>query len=154
SMADFADQYSETIAYGMFAARLHDDTPDGISRREALHLLPKSHPFMSSLFGYLVGVNLDERIAWVVVNQASLFQTADLKQIMQGFGELTGRQDPFLHFYETFLSAYTPDKRKSRGVWYTPEAVVNFIVRAVDEVLQTEFGLADGLADTSKITID
>jgi len=73
---------------------------------------------------------------------------------MQGFGKLTGRNDPFLHFYETFLAAYNPAKRKARGVWYTPEAVVNFIVRAVDEVLQTEFGLPDGLADTSKITID
>ncbi|MCA3323715.1 MAG: N-6 DNA methylase, partial [Roseomonas sp.] len=67
---------------------------------------------------------------------------------------LTGQNDPFLHFYETFLAAYNPAKRKARGVWYTPEPVVNFIVRAVDEVLQTEFGLPDGLADTSKVTID
>lgn len=154
SIADFADLYAETIAYGMFAARLHDDTPEDFSRQEALHLLPKSNPFLRSLFGFIAGVNLDERVAWVIDDLAAVFQAADVKQIMQGFGELTGRQDPFLHFYETFLSAYNPDKRKSRGVWYTPEAVVNFIVRAVDEVLQTEFGLADGLADTSKITID
>lgn len=154
SIADFADLYAETIAYGMFAARLHDDTPEDFSRQEALHLLPKSNPFLRSLFGFIAGVDLDERIAWVIDDLAAVFQAADVKQIMQGFGELTGRQDPFLHFYETFLSAYNPDKRKSRGVWYTPEAVVNFIVRAVDEVLQTEFGLADGLADTSKITID
>ena len=73
---------------------------------------------------------------------------------MEGFGKLTGQRDPFLHFYETFLAAYNPAKRKARGVWYTPEPVVNFIVRAVDEVLQTEFGLADGLADTSKVVID
>ncbi len=73
---------------------------------------------------------------------------------MEGFGKLTGRDDPFLHFYETFLAAYNPAKRKARGVWYTPEPVVNFITRAVDEVLQNEFGLSDGLADTSKITID
>jgi predicted helicase len=73
---------------------------------------------------------------------------------MADFGHLTGQNDPFLHFYETFLAAYNPDKRKARGVWYTPEPVVNFIVRAVDEVLKTEFGLADGLADTSKIRID
>ena len=73
---------------------------------------------------------------------------------MEGFGKLTGQDDPFLHFYETFLAAYNPAKRKARGVWYTPEPVVNFIVRAVDEVLQAEFGLSDGLADTSKVTID
>jgi predicted helicase len=73
---------------------------------------------------------------------------------MEGFGKMTGQNDPFLHFYETFLAAYNPSKRIARGVWYTPEPVVNFIVRAVDEVLQTEFGLPDGLADTSKVTID
>ncbi len=85
---------------------------------------------------------------------ARVFQAANVKKLMEAFGKLTGQQDPFLHFYETFLAAYNPAKRKARGVWYTPEPVVNFIVRAVDEVLQTEFGLADGLADTSKVTID
>jgi predicted helicase len=85
---------------------------------------------------------------------ARVFRACDVGKLMQGFGKLTGQNDPFLHFYETFLAAYDPAKRKARGVWYTPEPVVNFIVRAVDEVLQTEFGLPDGLADTSKVTLD
>ncbi len=85
---------------------------------------------------------------------ARIFQATNVKKLMQAFGKLTGQQDPFLHFYETFLAAYNPAKRKARGVWYTPEPVVNFIVRAVDEVLQTEFDLPDGLADTSRVTID
>lgn len=151
---DFADLYAETIAYGMFAARLHDTTTDNFSRQEALDLLPKSNPFLRSLFGYIAGPDLDERIRWIIDDLADVFQAANVHKLMQGFGKLTGQSDPFLHFYETFLAAYNPTKRKARGVWYTPEAVVNFIVRAVDEVLQTEFGLADGLADTSKITID
>jgi len=151
---DFADIYAETIAYGMFAARLHDTTLDTFSRREALELLPKSNPFLRSLFSYVAGVDLDDRIAWIIDDLATVFQAADVKKIMANFGKLTGQQDPFLHFYETFLAAYNPAKRKARGVWYTPEPVVNFIVRAVDEVLQTEFGLPDGLADTSKVTLD
>jgi len=151
---DFADLYAETIAYGMFAARLHDTTTDNFSRQEALDLLPKSNPFLRSLFGYIAGPDLDERIRWIIDDLAEVFQAANVHKLMQGFGKLTGQSDPFLHFYETFLAAYNPAKRKARGVWYTPEAVVNFIVRAVDEVLQTEFGLSDGLADTSKITID
>ena len=154
SAADFADIYAETIAYGMFAARLHDPTPDTFSREEALTLLPKSNPFLRSLFGYIAGQELDDRIAWIIDDLAKIFLATNLREIMADFGKLTGQNDPFLHFYETFLSAYNPAKRKARGVWYTPEPVVNFIVRAVDEVLQTEFGLADGLADTSKITID
>lgn len=151
---DFADIYAETIAYGMFAARLHDTTLDTFSRQEALELLPKSNPFLRSLFSYVAGYDLDDRIAWIIDDLARVFRACDVAKIMQGFGKLTGQQDPFLHFYETFLAAYNPAKRKARGVWYTPEPVVNFIVRAVDEVLQSEFGLPDGLADTSKVTID
>lgn len=151
---DFADIYAETIAYGMFAARLHDKTLETFSRQEALDLLPKSNPFLRSLFGFIAGQDLDDRIAWVIDDLARVFGAANVAEIMEGFGSLSGRQDPFLHFYETFLAAYNPAKRKARGVWYTPEPVVNFIVRAVDEVLQTEFGLADGLADTSKVTVD
>lgn len=153
-LEDFADIYAETIAYGMFAARLHDDTLDTFSRQEALELLPKSNPFLRNLFSYVAGVDLDSRIAWIIDDLATVFQAANVKKIMEAFGKLTARQDPFLHFYETFLAAYNPAKRKARGVWYTPEPVVNFIVRAVDEVLQTEFGLPDGLADTSKVSID
>ncbi len=152
--ADFADIYAETIAYGMFAARLHDTTLDTFSRQEALELLPKSNPFLRSLFSYVAGYDLDDRIAWIIDDLARVFQACDVAKLMEGFGKLTGQNDPFLHFYETFLAAYNPSKRKARGVWYTPEPVVNFIVRAVDEVLQTEFGLPDGLADTSKVTID
>lgn len=151
---EFADLYAETIAYGMFAARLHDTTVDTFSRQEALELLPKSNPFLRSLFGYIAGPDLDERIRWIIDDLADVFHATNVHKLMQGFGKLTGQSDPFLHFYETFLAAYNPAKRKARGVWYTPEAVVNFIVRAVDEVLQTEFNLSDGLADTSKITID
>lgn len=151
---DFADIYAETIAYGMFAARLHDTTLDTFSRQEALELLPKSNPFLRSLFSYVAGYDLDDRIAWIIDDLARVFRACDVAKLMEGFGKLTGQRDPFLHFYETFLAAYNPAKRKARGVWYTPEPVVNFIVRAVDEVLQTEFGLPDGLADTSKVTLD
>ncbi len=152
--ADFADIYAETIAYGMFAARLHDRTRDSFSRQEALELLPRSNPFLRSLFQYVAGYELDSRIAWIIDDLARVFRACDVARLMDGFGRLTGQNDPFLHFYETFLAAYDPAKRKARGVWYTPEPVVNFIVRAVDDVLQSEFGLPDGLADTSKVTLD
>ncbi len=151
---DFADIYAETIAYGMFAARLHDDSLDDFSRQEALELLPKSNPFLRALFSYIAGPDLDDRIKWIIDDLADVFQATDVRKIMENFGSLTGRNDPFLHFYETFLAKYNPAKRKSRGVWYTPESVVSFIVRAVDDVLKDEFGLSMGLGDTSKVTIE
>lgn len=154
TVADFADIYAETIAYGLFAARLHDTTPDSFTRAEALDLLPKSNPFLRELFLYIAGPALDERLRRVIDELCNVFCATNMDKVLRNFGKITARQDPFLHFYEDFLAEYNPAKRKARGVWYTPEPVVNFIVRAVDEVLKTEFGLADGLADTSKISID
>jgi hypothetical protein len=151
---EFADIYAETIAYGLFAARLHDETPDTFTRAEALDLLPKTNPFLRELFIYIAGPNLDERLRRVIDELCHVFCATNMDKVLRNFGKITARQDPFLHFYEDFLAEYNPAKRKARGVWYTPEPVVNFIVRAVDDVLKTEFGLADGLADTSKITID
>lgn len=154
TVLDFADIYAETIAYGLFAGRLHDTSLKAFTRVEALELLPRSNPFLRSLFGYIAGVDLDDRIRWVIDELCEVFRAADVRDILKDFGKLSGRNDPFLHFYETFLAAYNPKKRKSRGVWYTPEPVVNFIVRAIDAVLKSEFGLDDGLADTSKVVID
>ena len=152
--AEFADIYAQTVAYGMFAARLHDDSPNTFSRQEAAGLIPASNPFLRKFFQYIAGYDLDERIRWIVDDLADVFRAADVGELMKGYGKATQRNDPFLHFYETFLGEYDPKKRKVRGVYYTPEPVVDFIVRAVDEILRTEFGLTDGLADTSKTTVE
>ena len=154
SPKDFADVYAQTITYGMFAARLHDPTPDTFSRGEAATLIPKTNPFLRQLFQYVAGYDLDERISWIVDDLAETFRATDMPKIMSGFGKRTEQNDPMIHFYEDFLSAYDPSLRKSRGVWYTPQAVVNFIVRAVDDILQKEFHLPMGLADHSKIAIE
>lgn len=150
---EFADIYAETITYGMFAARFHDETP-GFTRQEALEKLPASNPFLKGLFDYIAGPALPQRLIYIVDDLARVLEASDPHSLFRDFGKFTARNDPFVHFYEDFLAAYNPKKRKSRGVWYTPEPVVDFIVRAVDDVLKTEFGLADGLADTSKVTVD
>lgn len=149
----FADIYAQTVAYGMFAARLHDETLDNFSRQEAAELIPKSNPFLRRLFGEIAGPNIDDRIKKIVDNLAEVFRATNVEALLKNFGKSTQTHDPIIHFYETFLAAYDPKLRKARGVWYTPEPVVNFIVRAVDDVLKTEFGLKDGLADTTKTTI-
>ena len=148
---DFADIYAQTIAYGLFAARLHDDTPEDFSREEAARLIPKTNPFLRQIFNNLAGNDLDERIAWVVDDLVTVFQATDLKKIMKAYGEDKRHHDPMIHFYEDFLAEYNPRLRKSKGVWYTPQPVVGFIVRAVDEILQKEFNLSEGLADYSMI---
>ncbi len=149
----FADIYAQTLAYGMFAARLHDTTLDDFSRQEAAELIPKSNPFLRRLFSYVAGPDIDERIMTTVDNLADVFRATNVDALLHNFGKSTQSQDPIIHFYEDFLSEYDPKLRKARGVWYTPEPVVKFIVRAVDDILKTEFNLPQGLADTSKTTI-
>ncbi len=151
---DFADIYAQTIAYGMFAARLHDDTPEDFSREEAARLIPKTNPFLRQIFNNLAGNDLDDRIAWVVDDLATVFRATDIQKIMTTYVQDKRHHDPMIHFYEDFLSEYNPKLRKSKGVWYTPQPVVGFIVRAVDEILQKEFGLPEGLADYSTIEKD
>lgn len=149
----FADVYAQTIAYGLFAARLHDPTLDTFSRQEAAELIPKSNPFLRKLFGYIAGPDIDDRIKWIVDNLTEIFLACNVEHILKNYGKSTKMEDPIIHFYETFLSEYDPKLRKARGVWYTPAPVVNFIVRAVDDILKTEFDLPQGLADTSKTKI-
>ncbi|MBN2730860.1 MAG: N-6 DNA methylase, partial [Balneolaceae bacterium] len=150
---EFADIYAQTIAYGMFAARLHDPTLDTFSRHEAAELIPKTNPFLRKLFQYIAGYDLDDRLVWIVDALADIFRATDVAALLEDFGKATRQNDPIIHFYETFLAEFDPALRKSRGVWYTPEPVVNFIVRAVDDILKDEFDLKDGLADTSKTTV-
>lgn len=149
----FADVYAQTITYGMFAARLHDPSLTTFSRQEAFELIPKSNPFLKKLFGYIAGLELDERIKWIVDDLVTIFLACNVEEMLKSYGKSTKMEDPIIHFYEDFLSEYDPKLRKARGVWYTPQPVVNFIVRAVDDILKTEFDMPQGLADTSKTKI-
>lgn len=149
----FSDIYAQTIAYGMFAARYHDPSLEDFSRMEAAQLIPKSNPFLRKLFQDIAGYDLDSRLVWIVDELVNIFLASDVAEIMKNFGKSTKQEDPVVHFYETFLAEYSPTLRKARGVWYTPQPVVNFIVRAVDDILKTEFNLPNGLADNSKTKI-
>lgn len=149
----FADIYAQTICYGMFAARLHDDTPDTFSREEAATLIPKTNPFLRKVFQNVAAFDVDTSIAWIVDDLAETFRVTDMPKVMKNFGKATGQADPMIHFYEDFLRYYDPKQKKACGVYYTPEPVVHFIVNAVDEILKSRFNLSDGLADTSKVTI-
>ncbi|TAG34294.1 MAG: hypothetical protein EAZ32_19830 [Cytophagia bacterium] len=149
----FADVYAQTIVYGMFAARLHDNSLDSFSRQKASELIPKSNPFLRKLFSYIAGIDLDDRIRWIVDSLVDVFLACNIDEILKNYGKSTKTEEPIIHFYETFLSEYDVELRKTRGVWYTPKPIVNFIVRAVDEMLRTDFELSEGLADSTKITI-
>ena len=146
----FSDIYAQTIAYGFFAARYHDPSLPTFSREEAVKLIPRSNPFLRKLFIDISDEQLDYRIVGIVDQLVNVFLASDVASIMKDFGKSTKQEDPVVHFYETFLASYNPSLRKAKGVWYTPAPIVNFIVRAVDDILKTEFDLPEGLADKSK----
>lgn len=149
-IADFADMYAQTIAYGLFAARCNHRGPRPFRRLGAATEIPKTNPFLRKLFETITGADLDEEpYAGFVDDVATLLAHADIGAVLEHFGKRTRRQDPVVHFYETFLAAYDPKLREARGVYYTPEPVVSYIVRSVDHILKTRFGCEQGLADTS-----
>jgi N-6 DNA Methylase len=150
----FADMYAQTIAYGLFAARTTTNDPNNFSRKTAGWDLPRTNPFLRNLFNEIAGLSLDERVAWIVDDLAELLRRADMAAILEDFGQRTRREDPVVHFYETVLAAYDPKMRESRGVYYTPEPVVSYIVRSVDAMLKEKFGRPLGLADPNTLILD
>ncbi|MFA6024390.1 MAG: type ISP restriction/modification enzyme [Candidatus Gracilibacteria bacterium] len=150
SEQEFADMYAQTLVYGLFVARYYDSTIKTFSRHEAQDLLPASNPLLKKFFGHVAGTDYDPKIAWLVDSLVEAYLSANVYELMhKEFA--TKQKDPVLHFYETFLAEYDKGLRKNRGVYYTPEPVVSFIVRSVDEILKSKFNLPKGLADTSMI---
>jgi predicted helicase len=93
----------------------------------------------------------DSEIEWLLDDLVNLLSKADIGAILQDFGKRTRQEDPVVHFYETFLAAYDPKMKEARGVYYTPEPIVSYIVRSVDALLKSDFGLSDGLSDATEI---
>ncbi|HQQ03426.1 MAG TPA: N-6 DNA methylase [Kiritimatiellia bacterium] len=152
---DFADMFAQTIAYGLFSARVMDPTPEDFSRQEAQALIPKSNPFLRNFFYQITGPDLDkEPFAPFVEDLVSVLGHTDMNRVLEDFGVSKKTRDPVFHFYETFLAEYDPKLREQRGVYYTPDPVVSYIVRSVDHILKTKFKCADGLADKSKVLVD
>ncbi|MDH4101198.1 MAG: N-6 DNA methylase [Nitrospirota bacterium] len=149
----FADMYAQTICYGLFAARCNHTKPYRFTREHAAYELPRTNPFLRKMFTHIAGPDLDERIAWAVDDLAELLNKADMEAILTDFGKHTRREDPVVHFYETFLAHYDPKMREARGVYYTPEPVVSYIVRSVDHILKKDFKLKEGLADAATIQL-
>jgi len=147
---EFVDMYAQTLVYGLFVARYFDESLTNFTRHEAHDLLPSTNPLLKKFFGHVAGTDFDPKIAWMVDSLVDAYKGTDVKELMHKEFEKK-QKDPILHFYETFLSEYDQGLRKARGVYYTPEPVVSFIVRSVDQILKTKFDLPKGLADTSKV---
>lgn len=148
----FADTYAQTLTYGLLTEKM-------IARLEGtsgtLSSIKLTNPFLSELLDQCREVGREQQqIDFDELGVGELEELLDdpdtkLDEVLKDFGRTATGEDPVLHFYELFLKEYDPKERKQRGVFYTPRPVVSYIVRSVHELLQTEFGLEDGLADTT-----
>jgi len=147
----FADMFAQTLTYGFFAAWCNHPLKTPFQRLGAAADIPKTNPLLRRIFELNTLSDLaDEPHAGYVDDVVQLLRLTDKAAILQDFARKTGREDPVVHFYETFLKEYDPKLRELRGVYYTPPPVVSYMVRSVDHLLKTRFGLPNGLADTAQ----
>lgn len=145
----FADMVAQTITYGLFSAA---EQTDNLTYASMVEMIPPTNPFLKQLLQTLIdeaNLDLSELGVGPLVN---MLREVDVARITRDFGRTSnaGREDPVIHFYEDFLKEYDKEQRVERGVFYTPDAVVSYIVRSVDHLLKTEFGIADGLASAER----
>jgi len=149
---DFADLYSQTITYGLFAARTRSE--NGFNRKLAYDNIPQTIGILRDVFEFISLGKLPKQMEWIIDDISEVLAVTDVKNILhQYFHEGKGR-DPIVHFYETFLAEYDPKTRKQRGIYYTPEAVVSYIVCSLHNILKEHFNRHDGFASETVTVLD
>jgi len=151
---EFADIYAQTITYGLFTARSALVGGQKFTRHSATALISESNPFLFALFEHIAGDKLDPNLVWIADDIANLLCGDYMETVLMAFGKRKHQEDIVVHFYETFLAKYDKEKRKARGVYYTPESVVSYIVKSVDQVLKQHFDKKLGLADKETLILD
>jgi len=149
---DFADLYAQTITYGLFAARTR--TEGDFNRKLAYNFIPPTIGILRDVFQFISLGNLPQRMEVIIDDIAAVLNVADISTILQDYYKKGKGQDPIIHFYETFLNKYDPKTRERRGVYYTPESVVDYIVHSVNEILKIDFNKEDGFANTDVTVLD
>src|SRR3989339_68810 len=152
SEKEFADLYSQTITYGLFAARLR--AGKNFNRREAIKYIPKTIGILRDVFRFISGADLPLQMETIVDDISAVLAAADAKKILDQYYREGKGSDPILHFYETFLAEYDPETREKRGVYYTPDPAVSFIVRSLHIILKEKFDKPLGLADKNVTLLD
>ncbi|MGI6356958.1 MAG: N-6 DNA methylase [Lentisphaerae bacterium] len=149
---EFADFFAQTITYGLFAARIRANS--AFSRRMAFYNIPHTIGVLCDLFRFISLDDLSEQLAWCVDDIAEVLAVADAPGILDSYYHQGKGSDPIVHFYETFLAEYDSKLRELRGVYYTPEPVVGYIVRSLHGILKTDFDKPDGLASDGVTLLD
>ena len=152
SKEDFADLYSQTITYGLFAARTRAE--NSFNRKLAYDNIPRTIGILRDVFQFISLGELPRQMEWIIDDIAGVLAVADVNKLLQQYFRKGKGKDPIIHFYETFLSEYDPKTREKRGVYYTPEPVVSYIVRSLHHMLKDRFARSEGFASDSVTILD
>lgn len=148
----FADLYSQTLTYGLFAARTRANGE--FNRELAFKYIPNTIGILRDIFRYISLEDPPIQLQTIVDDISEVLNVTDVNKILQDFYFQGKGEDPIVHFYETFLTEYDPKIREKRGVYYTPEAVVSYIVRSINDILKSHFSMNDGLASREVTLLD
>ncbi|WP_187832174.1 type ISP restriction/modification enzyme [Helicobacter pylori] len=135
SFEDFSDAFAQTLTYSLFIAKLNHPC-EKINLDNVRSSIPKNFAVIREMADFLKRLDAIKEIQWLLNEILSLINHVDMDSILK---DLNDDKDPYLHFYETFLSAYDPKLREKKGVYYTPDSVVEFIINALDSLLKTHF---------------
>ena len=152
SKEEFADLYSQTITYGLFAARMR--SKNGFNRKLAYDNIPQTIGILRDVFRFISLEDVPAQMEWIIDDIAEVLFVADVNKLLRDYFWEGKGKDPVVHFYETFLAEYDPKTREKRGVYYTPEPVVFYIVRSLHHILKDQFGRVDGMASDSVTVLD
>jgi len=148
----FVDLFSQTIVYGLFAARMR--AGENFDRKHAYDNIPKTIGILSELFEFISLGKIPEQMKWAIEDIANVLSIVDVKRIFSEYYHSGKGKDPVVYFYETFLSTYNPNLRERRGVYYTPEPVVKYIVNSLNEILKDKVDIEGGLSDRRVTVLD
>ncbi|MGN8486121.1 type ISP restriction/modification enzyme [Helicobacter pylori] len=135
SFKDFSDAFAQTLTYSLFLAKLNHPC-EKINLDNVRSSIPKNFAVIREMADFLKKLDAIKEIQWLLNEILSSINHVDMDSILK---DLNDDKDPYLHFYETFLSAYDPKLREKKGVYYTPDSVVKFIINALDSLLKTHF---------------
>ena len=152
TLQDFSNLFAQTITYGLFAARSRADKD--FNRKLAHDYIPHTIGILRDVFRFISSTDLPQSMEWITDDIAEVLAVADVKKIISSFYKEAKGKDPIIHFYETFLTEYDPKERGKRGVYYTPEPVVGYIVRSIHQLLKEKFNKEDGFATQSVTVLD
>src|SRR4051812_47620049 len=150
--SEFADMLAQMMTYGLFTMRCNHTQKSTFHREDAAKEITCTNPFLRKLFSTIAGPELDDEPFMGFVDElVQILALTDMETVLGDVGKHTWQADSIVHFYEMFLTQYDPKLREMRGVYYTPEPVVSYIVRSVDYPLCKHFDCPEGLADTTMI---